>query len=199
MSTQTHHVYITGKHDDRYVIVTVELLKETNVNDLLQKPERMHNAFYHGGLIDCGKVKAIETLDEGRGVQFADVNVTTGTALPVTTVRLHLNKFFLNNIEDKTGLRVFRHKAGALNYVEHVPNLFTGVRYYYHFNGLLRKKVLFERGDTVREVIHRNDTFNTIEAVKQYESNILNAIFYYTEDEVLRRKVLYNADGEEKS
>lgn len=195
----THYMYIAGKHEDDYALITIELLKITDVSNVLKKPENLHTGFYHGGLINSGKIISIETLADGKSLPYADVNLRNSNGMPTTTIRMHLHKFFFTEIDDGTGLRVFRHKAGALNYVQFIPPLYTGVRYYYFQNGLLKKKSLLENGDVVREIIYRNDAFNTIESINQYENNTLSVVCYYTEDEVLRRKVFYDANGGEKS
>ena len=187
-SNRNHHreVYVLGQtKENKDVLITIALVNVTDITDLLRKPEKLHDASYSGGYINCGKIYKMEHLNGSEATSEAKCGDIT----------MKLSKFFLiknHDYSEKKGLKVFRTKTGALNSSTYVHPLYTGVRYHFHENGLLQKKIIYRNGDKIRETHYRNDTFNTVNKVYEYENNKIKIMHSYSDEEVLQRHVYHS-------
>lgn len=164
--------YTTGINGKEPALISIELLKKTDVSNLLYKPHRLETPAFTGGLINCGKVHSIVSIANGRELKEATVIFGDGTkALFVVSKYFNLEGY---RYEENKGLPVYRTKAGALNGVDYVDTTFSGVRYFYYSGGMIHQKCRYKNGDLEVTQTFRDDLFNTLESVTLKDGTTLS-------------------------
>jgi len=206
-------VYALGHHASSStgskVLVTIEPLPEVtdmaglriyqhagNAGDAGSSTGPTLNSFYRSLKLNAGKIVRICDLAEEHDFTSAVLMLNNNSQ----EVTLDVNKYF--NIDgydpNRCGcyLDVYQYKAAAVEDSCYVARNYSGVLYRHYPTGLIRNKIYYRRGSAVSIFYYRDDSYNSLEAVRQYNGKSLECEFVYDERESLVQQVWY--DSKEK-
>lgn len=183
-------MYTTGINidDETALLVTIELLDETDVSGMILERGKYKSLFYKPFSVNCGKVKTISSLDGKKtydscilSVGELGYNVSSG------------NYFNIKN----GGLQCYTYKACVVENIINVTDKdFTGAIIKHFPTGNVFKKVRYKNGILMAEQIFRDDTYNTLAAVCRYQNGDLQVIWVYDNNENRIGETYYDSERE---
>lgn len=159
------------------LIITIELLTETDLSSLHRKPLHFKCPFYQRGMINCGKIKHIENI--GNTKEHYEASIFFNNDFHRVGLGQYINiKNY--NYRMGNGIIVYLYKIAALEHTKYVHKDYTGIRYIHYSGGQLRKKSYYRHGQLLYAYLYRNDVFNTQEQYHKYGSHewVMCAYFY---------------------
>jgi hypothetical protein len=187
-------VYLMGAHGQSNTngktIVTIELLPEhTDMSGItLYNGKHLTNPFYRQLKVNAGHVVMITDLEEKN--EFKD----TVVAWNGTFVTLKGGSYFYLEPSDSY-LTAYQYKLPVLEETDYVARGYNGVAWSHYTNGNIRSKKYYKAGNLHSCFYYRDDPYNTLEKVKQYNNGRLDCEFEYDAREALVKQNWYNSKG----
>ena len=91
---------------------------------------------------------------------------------------------------------VYQYQTPVLEKSNYVARNYNGVKFIHYESGLIKTKVYYKDGYINAQFNHRNDIYNSLESVKQYNQEIQTSQFWYDDRESLIRQVWFDSKGE---
>ncbi len=191
-------LYALGTHGqsdtEGKVIITLETIPDvTDLSGLEYCDNKiLHSPFYRELRLNIGKIVKITDL-EGKQ-EFATVTLTINGIKN----NLELNTFI--EVEDfninYNYIPVYQYKTPVLEKSHYVARNYNGVKFVHYESGLIKTKVYYKDGYINAQFNHRNDIYNSLESVKQYNQEIQTNQFWYDSRESLIRQIWFDSKGE---
>ena len=191
-------LYALGTHGqsdtEGKVIITIETIQDITDQEGLEYCDNkiLHSPFYRELRLNIGKIIKISDL-EGKQ-QFVTVTLT------INGVK---NNLELNTIIEIEGynmnynyIPVYKYQTPVLEKSNYVARNYNGVKFIHYESGLIKTKVYYKDGYINAQFNHRNDIYNSLESVKQYNQEIQTSQFWYDNRESLIRQVWFDSKGE---
>lgn len=191
-------LYTLGSHGqsstEGKVIITLETVPDITDNKGLEyfKGSMLHAPFYRELRLNIGKVVNIVDL-EGEH-EFTTVTFN----LKGIKNNLELNTYIEINQYDLeyNYIPVYLNKIPLLEKSHYVARNYNGVKYVHYESGLIKTKVYYKDGSINAQFQYRNDLYNSLESVKQYNQESQTSQFWYDERESLIKQVWFDSKGD---
>jgi antitoxin component YwqK of YwqJK toxin-antitoxin module len=195
-------VYLLGVHGQSNTngkaFITVELLpNHTDMRGLtLYHGKHITNPFYRPLKLNAGKVIRITDLEEE--YDFTGAMVMVGAH----KYNLELGKYFylatepdVTELETEHYLTAYQFKSAVLEASEYVARGYNGVAWVHYNGGNVRHKMYYKSGNLRSRFYYRDDVFNSLETVRQYQDGVLDSEFTYDAREALTRQRWFDSKG----
>jgi len=192
-------VFLLGTYEksrtDGKVIITVELLPDhTDMKGItLYHGKHIVNPFYRKLRLNAGKVTCIADLEEEHEHLEATVRIAGNDYILKSGKYFYLYKE--GSVLESEYLIAYQYKVAVLEESKYKARGYTGVQYTHHETGNIRTKIYYQNGTLHSRFYYRDDDFNTLEGVRQYNNGILDCEFNYNAREALIRQRWYDSKG----
>lgn len=176
IGSDIHVVFCIGENDNDATLVSIEILKKTDIIGFTKKPDNYILPFYMSSNIDCGKV--ITITDLSGNVVYKETTLSTCTGQQFTVKH---DQYFL--IEESL-LTVYPYKCTALlKATTYINQKYTGALYKHYNGGYIKNKIRYVNGKIIFLEHFRNDALNTKKYSVQYKSEYPMVAYLYDNKE----------------
>lgn len=191
-------LYTLGSHGqsntEGKVIITLETVPDITDQKGLKyfKGPMLHAPFYRELRLNVAKVTNISDLEGAH--EFATVTLN----IQGIKNNIELNTYIeIDNYDmEYNYIPVHSHRIPVLEKSNYVARNYNGVKYVHYESGLIKTKLYYKDGCIYAKFNHRNDLYNSLESVNQYNQEIQTSQFWYDERESLIKQVWFDSRGD---
>lgn len=193
-------VYVLGSHGQSNtngkVLISVELTPNTDMRGItIYNGKHITNPFYRELKLNAGKITRITDLEEEYDFTAATIQ------LDGQSYQVDLGKYFYladtdgKEIDRSDYITAYQYKSAVLEISEYIARGYTGVAYTHYPSGKIKIKAYYKKGNIHSRFYYRDDTFNTLEGVRQYHKDKVECEYTYDTREALTKQLWYNSKG----